>query len=395
MHVAHRSYLTAGIAALGAGAIALTPVQPVPTHLAAAQERTVSTLSVNLASSIDVITPWVDTFKLAAQNIKALTDFYLQQPLPLLKTWAANQVTYLQELTSGNAKLIPGQIKNNINTFFYAPWSAGATNGQGNYTGEYISNVPITNPVAILFPNGASQRNAFGLLPAILGDSYAGLKPLIDFTATHYSGEFFGLLATVLSPLVQLTRSFTAVGDYFKAGDAIGAINALLNIPAYTTNAFLNGAGYLDLTNVVNKISPLPPEVNTIGLNLGGLVSPPVPFTGTLAAPTSLSGGVGFDSLATNVTYKIPPFGPTVRISDPGIPVGWNSSVIGLGQFLGKQLLVPKPPAAQAKAPAAAAAPVKAAASAPVVAGQGNASAGGITGGSGAHHAGARGSHAG
>ena len=57
MHVAHRSYLTAGIAALGAGAIALTPVQPVPTHLAAAQERTVSTLSVNLVSTIDPITP--------------------------------------------------------------------------------------------------------------------------------------------------------------------------------------------------------------------------------------------------------------------------------------------------------------------------------------------------
>ena len=395
MHTAQRSYLTAGIAALGAGAIALTPVQPIPAHLALAQERAVATLSVNLASSIDVITPWVDTFTLAGQNIKALTDFYLEKPLPLLQTWAANQVTYFQELTSGNAKLIPGQIKDNINTFFYAPWSAGATNGQGNYTGEYISNVPITNPVAILFPNGASQRNAFGLLPAVLGDSYAGLKPLIDVTATHYSGEFFGLLATVLSPLVQLTRSFTAVGEYFKTGDVIGAVNELLNIPAKTTNAFLNGAGYLDLTNVVNKISPLPPEVTSIGLNLGGLISPPVPFTGTQAAPTSLSGGVGFDSLATNVTYKIPPFGPTVRISDPGIPVGWNSSVIGLGQFLGKQLLVPKPPAAQAKAPAAAAAPVKAAASAPVVAGQGNASAGGITGGSGAHHAGARGSHAG
>ena len=72
MHVTYRSYLTAGVAALGAGAIALGPVQPIPNHMAVAQERAVSNLAVELAATIDPITPWVDTFKLAAENLASL-----------------------------------------------------------------------------------------------------------------------------------------------------------------------------------------------------------------------------------------------------------------------------------------------------------------------------------
>ena len=56
MHITTRSYLTAGIAALGAGAMALTPVQPIPNPTALAQERAVGNLAVTLASTIDPIT---------------------------------------------------------------------------------------------------------------------------------------------------------------------------------------------------------------------------------------------------------------------------------------------------------------------------------------------------
>ncbi len=356
MHVSPRSYLTAGVAALGAGAIALTPVQPIPNHVALAQNRAVSDLAVTLASTIDPITPWVDTFRLSAANIKQLFDFYVQKPFPLAQTTSANTMTYFQELTNGNANLIPGQIWNNVQTFFQAPWSAGATNDDGNYVGEYISGVPVTATAPLGIP--ISQQFAFNLLPGVLGDAYTQLKPVIDFTATHYSGQAIGLIAPLLAPLVQLTRSFTTVGQYFQDGDVIGAINELINIPADVTNAVLNGAGYLDLTGVVNAISPLPKEVTSIGLNLGGLISPGVPADGTIEAPTAWAGGTAFDSLAADISYRLPPFGPTVRVNDPGIPVSWVGSAIGLGQFLGQELLVTPPPApVQAVAPAAAATP--------------------------------------
>lgn len=89
MHVTPRGYLTSGIAVLGAGVIALSPVQPVSDHLAAVPQRAVETLAVDLAATIDPITPWVDTFKTAGANIKTLVEFYMQKPLPLLQTIVA------------------------------------------------------------------------------------------------------------------------------------------------------------------------------------------------------------------------------------------------------------------------------------------------------------------
>ena len=347
MELSARSYLAAGVAAAGVGALVLAPIQPIPNRIALAPEKAVSTLAVNLAATIDPITPWVDTLKLTGANIKALLDFYLQQPIPLIKTISANIGTYISELPDFNTIL--NQIATNASTFFYAPWSPGtcATDPCGDpafYNGDYISDVPITNKIPFIAPKGFSQRGLYELLPAILpAEQAATLAPLLAFAANHYSGQVAGLLGPLLAPLVVLTRSFTAIGEAFQAGDVTAAINELINIPANVTNGVLNGAGYVDLTAVVNNIQPLPPEIKSIGLNLGGLVSPPVPFEGTLDAPTALSGGVLFDNIATEAAAL------GVTVTTPGLPVSWFGSVIGLGQFLGDQMLVTPPATAPAK----------------------------------------------
>ena len=82
MNITARTYLTSGIAVLGAGAIALTPIQPLPDHLAAAPQRAVESLAVNLASTIDPFTPWVDTIKTSFANVQSLLNFYLEKPFP-------------------------------------------------------------------------------------------------------------------------------------------------------------------------------------------------------------------------------------------------------------------------------------------------------------------------
>jgi len=367
MHVTSRSYLTAGIAALGVGAIALAPIQPVP---ALEQDRMIRNLAVALTADptpIDPITPWVTTFETAFANIGKLFDFYASNPLytsplglegnfsavfPLLQTIIANQITYFEELTTGNAGLIPQQIWNNVQTFFNAPWSPG------DPVGEYISETVVTSALGGAIP--INQQFVFGLLPSVLGEeTYAELEPIINFTATYYSGQVVGLLGPLFAPLIELTRAFTAIGEFFEAGDVTGAINELINIPANITNAVLNGGGFLDLTGVVNAIQPLPEEVKKIGLNLGGLISPPVPQDGSLlpngTAPTQFNGGVAFDSLAGEISYRIP---PTVTVNDPGIPVSWIGAAIGLGQFLGDQMVVtPPPPPTTAAAVSAAPAP--------------------------------------
>jgi hypothetical protein len=377
MYITSRSYLTAGIAALGVGAIALAPVQPVP---ALDQDRVTRSLAAALANEstpIDPITPWVDTFETSAANIQALFDFYASNPnftsplglegnfsavFPLLQTIIANQITYVEELFNGNAGLIPEQIWNNVQTFFQAPWNPGAIDpDSGNYIGEYVSQTVVTaatiGGVPVLPIN---QQFAFQLLPSVLGDSFADIKPIVDFTATYYSGQLVGLLGPLFAPLIELTRSFTAIGAFFEAGDVTGAINELINIPANVTNAVLNGGGVLDLTGVANAITPLPPELKSIGLNLGGLISPPVPQDGSLIdptdPPTTFNGGVLFDSVAAEIDYKLSPVGPTALVQDPGIPVSWIGAAVGLGQFLGGEMLVtpPAPPTEAAAVTAAA-----------------------------------------
>ncbi len=361
MHISSRSYLTAGLAVLGVGAVALAPVQPIPSQIALAPQRVVENLAVDLTAAVDPITLWVETLQTTGANIGKLFEFYLEKPFPILQTIGANIGTYFEELGNGNAGAIPEQIWGNVEKFFLAPWDPGtcATDPCGDpafYDGDYISNVPITNELP--FVGKFSQQQLYQTLPLALADDpdlLTTLAPLLGFAATIYSGQLSGLIGPLLAPLAVLTRSFTAIGEYFEAGDVQSAIFELINIPANLFNGVMNGAGYLDLTGVVNAIQPLPDTIKAIGLNLGGLVSPPVPVEGTLENPTALNGGTLFDNIAIDAEVDL---GFKVEVTSPGLPVSWFGSVIGLGQFLGDQLVVtpltpPTVAEAEAVAPAA------------------------------------------
>lgn len=324
-----RCYLTAGVAALGASAIALSPVQPLPATAVPAPQR--ATLAVDLAAAIDPITPWVTTIKTSLQNATALPALYLQQPLPILTTIARNQLTYLKELP--DIGLIASQTWGNVKIFFNGPWQP---------VPELISDAQVTEISG--FP--ISQQTVYGLL---LTDASDQLDPLIEFAASPVSGEILGFLGPVISPLIQLTQSFTAIGQFFQAGNVLGAINELINIPANVTNAFLNGGKYLDLTGVAKTLGlDLPPEVTRIGFNMGGLlnVSPrayePPTLPGSDVHP--YGGGVAFDAVAGELqqsAYNLrAEDGNTLSIVDPGWPVGAIAPVIGLGQALADAMLV-------------------------------------------------------
>jgi hypothetical protein len=349
--------------------LALAPVQPIPNQVALAPHRAVSTLAVELASTIDPITPWVDTFTTAGANIGTLVEFYMQKPFPLLQAVVANLGTYAAELENGQGDLIPEQIWGNVQTFFQAPWDPGTQlplaappavpDPVPLPVGEYASDTGSNSPKAL-----AQSLLVFEFIPeaeldpACYNDgncAYVQAAPILNFLNTHYSGQLVGLLGPLLAPLAVLTRSFTAVGEFFEAGDVIGAINELINIPANVTNGVLNGAGFLDLTAIVTSILPLPVEY--IGINLGGLLTS-TPSNGSLTdpddPPTQYSGGVGFDGVAAGVPS------PLGVAKFDGVPVGWAGSVVGLGQFLGEQLVVtpPAPPPVAAEPAAKQAAPV-------------------------------------
>ncbi len=331
MHVTIRSYLTAGVAAVGAGAIALTPVQPMPGHEVVAQ-KAVSNMAVNLASSIDPITPWVDTFKAAANNIEIMHFDYWANgtaaepgPFPIMSSIFFNQLTYANWLFNGKAAQIPGQIAENFQKFF-------AVQREVN-----------------LDSMDEAHQGVWTLLPQFV-DVPPNLQPLLDLTTTYSSGQFFGLFSPFLAQSVQLVQSFTKIGTFFQNGDLAGAINELINIPANLTNAFLNGGQVLDLTGFVKD--QLPPQLTKVGIALGGLLTP---------------GGSVFGAL----DLGLKPFAPKPpEVPVPGVPAGILTSSIDLGKQLGAAIYVDPnktvtPPAAAAPAAATAKPAAAAAVSAP------------------------------
>ena len=72
MDVSSRSYRTAGVAALGAGAIALAPLQPLD-HGATLPVALTSTHAVQLAA-FDVVTQWLNVINNASLNIANLAN---------------------------------------------------------------------------------------------------------------------------------------------------------------------------------------------------------------------------------------------------------------------------------------------------------------------------------
>jgi hypothetical protein len=176
-----------------------------------------------------------------------------------------------------------------------------------------------------------------------------------------------GAAGVVLSPLVSLGNSFKAFVADIKAKQFLSAVYDIVNIPANMTNAFFNGAGFMDLTKIVERFLPTegtgvraePINLGKIGLNLGGLLN----ATPQVNPPTNqYSGGTAFDAIGTD------PNGPDGFLYANGVfgvKVGLGGSMVGMGQYLAPKLRV-TPPAARTSAavkPAAATPAVEAPAS--------------------------------
>ena len=115
-----RSYLTAGVAALGAGAIVMAPVQPLPERSTLTPALS-SSLAVDLAASIDPITPWIETFQTATVNIERIITAATSTPLPIITQVITNFGTYLAELP--DIGTILGQVVGNVGNALGAPFA--------------------------------------------------------------------------------------------------------------------------------------------------------------------------------------------------------------------------------------------------------------------------------
>ena len=103
MQTALRPYTTAGVALLGAGVIAITPIAPRMPDITDIERA----LPVHLTAAVDPITQWTDVLNQANANFTTIANNFLAKPFPVLQQVIANQIGYLGELRSCSPAVRP------------------------------------------------------------------------------------------------------------------------------------------------------------------------------------------------------------------------------------------------------------------------------------------------
>lgn len=302
MHVSARSYLTAGMAALSATAIAMAPVQPLNQGSALSPQRVSAALAVNLAAAVDPITLLVDTIQASTDNINGLFSAIADNPLPIISQLLANLGTYAGELPQ--IGVIFDQVIDNVGNAFSAPFA------------------PDLNTL------DEAHASIYTLLPQVVPDTP---QELLDFLTTPLSGLILGLIGPVLAPVLSVVNSVEAVIDYLGASDFQSALFELINIPTNAIGAFLNGGPTIDITSLLASLVPEPSKLNSASIALGGLLS---------------QGSSIFNTVALDADIKLgnPPFQIDIPVQLPaGPPAGIFGSLIGLTNQVAEAIVVTPP----------------------------------------------------
>ena len=247
MQISVRSYLTAGVAFVGAGAIALTPVAPpMPTidvHAAVARSANIA-----LMASPNPIEAWVEVLEASVGNIGALGQAVLANPAPVLSQVAQNQLanasalvealqqagdTALEALKSvpeaiqvGLTQLANGDIQGGVETLMGPVMALGLS--------VLIPIVPLSEATVLMAQNFA---NAVAVA--------AGAETILSVVLA-----IGGPILSAVNAIVDQTQYLV---DGLKGGDLARCRNAVLNIPAALVGGILNGHG-----NIVFQGFPLP-----------------------------------------------------------------------------------------------------------------------------------------
>jgi hypothetical protein len=267
MHAAVRPYATAGIALIGAGAIAVSPVAPpLPqVHLPA-----VSNAAVQLSAFANPVEQWVQVVATAFSNVGDLGTGLIADPAPALAQVLRNQVangttiaTALQgavtalvdqfspdnefglpaELQTAFDQLTAGQIADAVQTV----WSAGL----GLVLGPVIGLLPVLDIPGDITQNFANVVKALPTAGLLVG---------------------LGVLTPLYATLTAGGDTAQAFVDAVGEGDAATALSTVINAPATLVGALLNrdtNAGTEGLLSSSGTIAALLSVRDTIAQALG------------------------------------------------------------------------------------------------------------------------------
>lgn len=249
-NVVRSPWIVAGIALVGAGAIAATPVtMPLPS-LSAGHSPAVA-----LTADFDPFGAWQDVFDTAKTNATALWDAMSAAPMV-----AGQQL--IADLINGTSidpqAVIDAVVQPSMET-----------------------DLPMS---PLLLSNDALQALITLVMPQYMPDDFPlsteELTPVLSFLASPLSGVLIGALAPSISPLVALYNGVTEISTALSGDnpDWTAALQDIANLPANMVGGLLNGAT-LNLDALLPSLTeagllPEDLDVTALSYTFGGLLSP-------------------------------------------------------------------------------------------------------------------------
>jgi len=288
MQIAVRSSLTTGVALMGAGVIALSPVthQPMPDlHLPA-----IHASAVQLTAQVNPITQWGQIITEALQNTKGLVTEVIADPAPVLGQVVRNQIA--------SAVTVGGSVRD----YLVAVGQQLATTPESlQQAFQQLAAGHVADAVQTLYSAVLTPFVLPILTTSILTDVQAAFrKPVqnmlnvIDTAITSPSGAGW-VLAAGFPLLAVMSDVVTATGDGLQnivnglsAKNLAAVVNAIVTMPGAITGAVLNGyngdgAGILGPNGIVQGLR------NALGIIATAIKPVTPPPVAAASVPSSAS----------------------------------------------------------------------------------------------------------
>ncbi|CDP84635.1 MULTISPECIES: hypothetical protein [Mycolicibacterium] len=233
MHVAVRSSLTAGVALVGAGAMAVTPLSPArPEPLA----PTTQSVAVDLTAATNPITAWTKLVNDTFGNVTRIGGAIASDPAPVLRQLITNDVGYVTSLATALSGAVaglattPGAVAEALQTVI----------GDINAGDYHQAGLDAINVVYAVVP-AAFALLGLAEMPMTITQNIADATSV---GLTSLVGGLVPVLGTLQGAFVAAGDSAQAVADSVSSGNVADAVVNLINTPATLTGAVLNGYSY-------------------------------------------------------------------------------------------------------------------------------------------------------
>ncbi|MGV0744491.1 hypothetical protein [Mycolicibacterium sp. XJ870] len=336
MQVTARPYLVAGVALVGASAIAVSPMAP-PAPDVQIPAIHASSASVALTAAANPLELWAEVMGTAFENVGGLGEQWLADPAPILRQIIANQL-HSASVLSASAQTLADGLAEAFDPDSFFSFTASIQQAFDQIAAGEFEEGFAAIPASLLYlglPLIAAIGNQF--VPgawSVIAQPFTNLAKLVTQFPDALPALFAnGLLSPMMATAAASGHTLESLVDSATGGDAASFANTLVNAPATVTGALLNGYeidGYLatgllnaregftpggSISAVLSALTQIADSIKTPGADRDDLLGN---LPGLEAAPESLAVNSTLNPTAKTVTLDVAPADATPATPQAG-----------------------------------------------------------------------------